>query len=235
MTSPGGKLVNGNVANLLQLPPLESQGKVFFEDGLDHVPPDIEEAGHMFDRGDLTQVDHESIEGLQPPLLPFGEVDGFLQITATPSTQLEMAVKNDELFAPPHRKRMEFPCESTVHDQMNPSGATMSALPCLCLLADMMIDTPTPILGPLMPVARQCQSVVQITRRRHGQSPFVSLLPNNHETYCPGGDFSTPDIVGASPTSHLAAHSRRASSSGNDPKHNNHSSWHLPDEPYFFV
>ena len=52
MTSPDGDLVNGNIANLPQLPPLESQGKVLFEDVFDHVPPDIEEAGHMLDRGD---------------------------------------------------------------------------------------------------------------------------------------------------------------------------------------
>jgi hypothetical protein len=92
MTSPDSKLINGNVANLMQLPSLESQGKVTLEDGLDHIPPDVEEAGHMFDRGNLAQIDHESIEGLQSPLFPFGEVDGFLQITAAISAQLEMAV-----------------------------------------------------------------------------------------------------------------------------------------------
>jgi hypothetical protein len=231
MTLPNGKLIDGNVANLVQLPPLEPQGEVTFEDGFDHVPPDIEEAGDMFDRGDPAQLNDESIEGLDSPSFPFGEVNGFLQITATPSTLLEMAMKNDELLSSSHRQRMEFPCECTVHDQMNPSGTTMSAPPCLSLLSDMVVDSATPILGPLKPVARQCQSVVQITRRRHGQSPFAALLGNKHETYCLGGDFSIPDIVGASPTSHLQAHSRRASSSGPYPKPDNHSSRHLPEDP----
>jgi len=214
MTSPDGDLVNGNIANLPQLPSLELQGKVLFEDVLDHVPPDIEEAGHMLDRGDPAKVDHEPLEGLEPPLFAFGKVNGFFQITATRSTPLEMAMKNDELFAPPHRKRMEFTCERAVHDQMGPSGATMSALPCLCFLTDMMIDTATPILGLLMPVARQRQRVVKITCRRHGQSPFVPWLGNQHETYCLGGDFSIPDIVCASPTNYLLAHPRRAFLSG---------------------
>jgi hypothetical protein len=149
----------------------------------------------MPDRYNLTQVDHESIEGLQPPLLPFSEVDGFLQITATSSRLLEMAVKNDDLFAPSHRKRMEFPGESTIHDQVNSSGTIMSALPCLSVLSDMMINTPSLILGPLMPIASQCQTVAKITRRPHGQSLFVSWLTNQDETYCLGGDFTIPNII----------------------------------------
>jgi hypothetical protein len=52
-------------------------------------------------------------------------------------------------------------------------------------------------------VARQPQSVVKITCRRHGRSPFAPWLGNKHEIHCLGDDFSIPDPASASPTSHL--------------------------------
>lgn len=160
MTLPGGKLIDGNVSNLVQLPLLQSQGQVTFEDSLDHIPADVEKAGDMLDRGDPAQVNDEAIEGLQPSPFPFGEVNGFPQIVATTSTLLEMAVKNDELFSSSHRERMEFPCECTVHDQMKTSGTTMRAPPFLSLPSDVVINSALPVLRFLKLVARQCQSVV---------------------------------------------------------------------------
>ena len=96
-----------------------------FENGFDQIPPDIEEKGAMFDGGNMAQINHEPIEGLQSPLLPFGEVNGLPQITATTSTLLEMTMQNDELFSSPHRKGMKLSRECTVHDHINPSGTTM--------------------------------------------------------------------------------------------------------------
>jgi hypothetical protein len=233
MTSPDGKLIDGNVPNLVQLPSLQPQSQVSFEDSLDHVPADAKEAGDMLDRSNTTQIDHEPIEALQSSPFAFSEVDGFLQSPATTSTLLKMAVKDDELFASSHRERMEFPSECSVHDQVEPSGTTMSALPFLFLPADVVINSALPVLCPFKLVAFQCQCVVQIACRRHGQFPFVSLLGNKHETYCSGGDFSIPDFVGASSTGYSRAHSRRASSSGPHHMPGYISSRHLPDEPYF--
>ena len=125
-----------------------------FENVLDHIPPDVQKAGNMLDRGDLAQVNHESIKDLEPSPFPFSKVNWFLQITATAPALLEMTTKNNKLFSPSHRDRMKFPCECTVHDQINPSGTTICATPCLFLLADMVVNRTIPILGPLKYVAR---------------------------------------------------------------------------------
>ena len=173
VTFSGSKLIDGKVAHLVQLPLGETQGKMTFEDGFDQVPPDIEEKGDVFNRGDPAQVNHEAIEGSEPSPFSFGEVNGLLQSTATTATLLEMAMKNDELFSSSYGERMELSCKCPVHDQMNPAGMTMSAPPCLSLLADMVIDGTALKFGLLMMVVRQPQCVVKIACRRHGLSPFV--------------------------------------------------------------
>ena len=198
-----GKLIDGNVPYFVESAPLKTPGKVILEDRFDHIPSDTQQERDMLDGGNTAQVDDIPLKDLEPPSLAFCKVDGFLQGTTAASTLLKMAMKNHKLLAPPNRERMKRPGDLTVHDQMNPSGMTMSAPPCLSLLADMIIDGALPKLGLLKVVARQPQSVVEIACRRHGQSPFVLLLGNKHEIHCLGDDFSIPDSASASPTSRL--------------------------------
>jgi hypothetical protein len=199
VTFAGRKLIDSDVSHLVEFPPLEAQGKVTFENRFDHIPPNAQKERDVFDGANMAQVNDIPLKNLKPPSLPFSEVNRLLQITATTSTLLKMAMKNHKLFPSPNREGVKCPCDCTVHDQMNPSCMAMSAPPCLFLLADVIIDGALPKLGLLMMVARQTQSVVKITCRRHGQSPFVFWLGDQHEIYCPGDDFSIPDFVDASP------------------------------------
>jgi len=197
-----GKLIDGDVSHSAEFPPLETPGQVILENRFDHVPPDTQQDRDMLDGGNMAQIHDIPLKNLEPPSLPLRKVNRLPQIAATTSTLLKMAMKNHKLFPPPHRERMKRPRDGAVHDQMNPPGMTMSAPPRLSFLTNMIIDGALPKLGPLMMVARQPQSVVQITCRRHGQSPFVLWLGNQHEIYCLGDDFSIPDFAVASPTNH---------------------------------
>ena len=136
-----GKLIDGDVAYLVEFAPLKTPGKVILEGRFYHIPSDTQQERDMLDGGNTAQVYDIPLKDLEPPSLAFCRVDGFLQGTAAASTLLKMAMKNHlpagrhgKLLAPPNRERMKRPGDLTVHDQMNPSGMTMSAPPCLSLL-----------------------------------------------------------------------------------------------------
>ena len=162
MTFADGKLIDGNVSYLVEFAPLEAQGKVAFKNRFDHIPTDTQQECYMFDGGNMAQVNDVLIKNLEPPSLSFSEINWFLQVTATTSTLLKMAMKNHRLLPSPSREGMECPFKLAVHDQMNPSGMAMSAPSCLSLFADMIIYGALPKLCPLMMVALQTQSVVKI-------------------------------------------------------------------------
>jgi len=115
------------------------------------------------------------------------------------------------LLPPPHRQGMKGPFKSSVHRQMRPTGATTGTSPGVSVLFNMVIDNPLPILGPLKMVARQSQRVVKVTRRRHGQSPFVSCCRISTKIL-PWRRFFNSGFGCASPTGPLTAHSRRSAS-----------------------
>ncbi len=134
------ELINSEAAHFVQLPSGKTRGKMSLEDLFDQIPADGKQESHVFNRGDLTQVNHELIEGFESSTFSFGEVNGLLQIATTTATLLKMTMKNHKLLSPSYRQSTEYPCEGAVHDQMSSAGTTMGATSCIFLLVDMVID-----------------------------------------------------------------------------------------------
>jgi hypothetical protein len=125
----------------------------------------------MLDGGNGAQIDHIPLKGPEPSSFTFSKVDGLAQGLTAPAAVLNMTVQDDKLGPSSHGQCPKGACKFPVHSQLIPASATVSAFSFIPFSDDVVVDGPSPILGPQMLVANQTQSMIQITCRRHGPYP----------------------------------------------------------------
>jgi hypothetical protein len=184
MSFADGKFIDCEVSNRIELSSSEPPREMILEDLLDQIPANTQKESHMSDRGNGTQIEHIPFKGLEPASLAFGKVDGLTQGPTALPAALNMTVQDDKLRSSSHGQCPKGAFKFPVHGQLIPLSATVSAPAFIPFPGDVVIDSPSPILGPQVLVAHQAQSMLQITCRRHGPYPpcFDLLQPKRGYT-----------------------------------------------------
>jgi len=120
----------------------------------------------------LTQVDNIPLKSFQVPATPMCKGDRLPELlTASPAVQL-VAVQHDVLSTTPDWQTFECTLKLTVENKLVPWRSASSASLMLTQTLDVVDDLPFLVLGREMSIALETHCVVEITCRRHFQSPF---------------------------------------------------------------